>query len=105
VYNLHVAALTYYAVPLGMTLDYAVVNFEGRWSTEGIHYVALSRVRTKEGLQVKNFQVHEVKTSALVQRFFKQGMALDGILLWDEEEGTPPIEKMTFDSHWRRRQD
>jgi hypothetical protein len=87
-----------------MTLDYAVVNFEGRWSTEAIHYVALSRVRSKEGLQLKNFKVHEVKASALVQKFYQQGMALGGITTWDEEEGIPAIEKISFDHHWTKKE-
>ena len=81
----------------GLTLDYAVVDFKGGWSTEGMHYVALSRVRSLAGLQVKNFNAHQVKASALVTRFYRAGMdpVKANIEPWDADE--PEIEKALFD--------
>ena len=46
----------------GMTLDYAIISLKDMFA-EGQTYVALSRVRTKDSLQIKDYSPACVKVS------------------------------------------
>ncbi|DBA72022.1 TPA: hypothetical protein ACH3X2_14301 [Trebouxia sp. C0005] len=54
----------------GLTLDLAKVSLKGVFA-EGQAYVALSRVRSLEGLQILDCSPNCVKVSAIVQRFYE----------------------------------
>ncbi|KAL3131052.1 hypothetical protein ABBQ38_15563 [Trebouxia sp. C0009 RCD-2024] len=54
----------------GLTLDLAKVSLRGVFA-EGQAYVALSRVRSLEGLQILDSSPNCVKTSATVQKFYE----------------------------------
>ena len=53
----------------GATLDCARVDLAGTFC-EGQAYVALSRARTLEGLEIRNFSPQCIKTSAMVRGFY-----------------------------------
>ena len=54
----------------GATLDCARVDLAGTFC-EGQAYVALSRARTLEGLEIRNFAPSCIKTSAMVRGFYE----------------------------------
>ncbi|KAK9815272.1 hypothetical protein WJX72_000940 [[Myrmecia] bisecta] len=54
----------------GLTLDLAKVSLKGMFA-EGQAYVALSRVRSMEGLQILDWSPGCVKTSQIVKRFYQ----------------------------------
>jgi ATP-dependent DNA helicase PIF1 len=53
----------------GASLDRAVVDLNGTFA-EGQAYVGISRSRTLEGLQIRNFSESSVKTDPLVREFY-----------------------------------
>lgn len=56
----------------GATLDYAVINIGQRIFAEGQAYVALSRVRSLDGLYLTGFQTKSVMTNKKVINFYKR---------------------------------
>jgi ATP-dependent DNA helicase PIF1 len=53
----------------GASLDRVTVDLEGAF-TEGQTYVAISRARTLEGLELRNFSAASVRTHPLVREFY-----------------------------------
>lgn len=53
----------------GQTIDYVMVNL-GKAFEKGQAYVALSRARSMDNLQVLNFAASKVKVDLDVQRFY-----------------------------------
>ena len=53
----------------GATLDYVVCDLQGCF-TSGQAYVALSRARSMQGLQIKNFSSKNVTADPLVEAFY-----------------------------------
>ena len=53
----------------GASLDRAIVDLNGTFA-EGQAYVGISRSRTLEGLQIRNFSESSVKTDPLVREFY-----------------------------------
>jgi hypothetical protein len=54
----------------GLTLDFVIVDLAGAFA-EGQVYVALSRARSREGLQVRNFAPDRVRTNRRVQQLYE----------------------------------
>lgn len=54
----------------GTTLDKVRVDLKGTFA-DGQAYVALSRARTLDGLEIRNFSPEVVKTNELVRRFYE----------------------------------
>lgn len=54
----------------GSSLDRAIVDLGGTFA-EGQAYVAISRARTLEGLQIRNFSPTLIKTDPIVRRFYE----------------------------------
>ena len=54
----------------GMTIDWLHVNLKGCFEN-GQAYVACSRGRSLESMEVQNFNIHEIKTSKSVKEFYK----------------------------------
>lgn len=65
----------------GATLDYVIVDLSDVFAP-GQAYVALSRCRTLEGLEVRGFSPGRFEVNALVLQFYKQGCDVQGIPLW-----------------------
>ena len=55
----------------GMTVDYAEVDMEGIFE-DGMAYVALSRVSSKEGLSIKNFRTGSIFANHKAVEFYKK---------------------------------
>jgi hypothetical protein len=77
----------------GITLDHAIVDVS-RAKSAGHVYVALSRVKTKEGLQIDGFSLSKIKCDQRVQRFYSNSEQL--LSLWDDEARVPAWEKLAF---------
>ena len=54
----------------GSTLDFVVCDLKGCFTT-GQAYVALSRAKTMQGLQIRNFDSSVVRTDQLIEEFYK----------------------------------
>jgi hypothetical protein len=54
----------------GLTLDYVIVDLAGAFA-DGQVYVALSRAKSRDGLQVRNFVSDRVQTNPLVQQLYE----------------------------------
>jgi ATP-dependent DNA helicase PIF1 len=72
----------------GLTLSSAEVDLSGKWTTEGMAYVALSRVTSPDRLTVRHFDAAQVRASPVVMQFYEQldaGVhpANRGIPKWD----------------------
>ena len=52
----------------GLSLDAAVMDLEPNMFENGMAYVALSRVRTLDGVALLDFVASKIKASALVQQ-------------------------------------
>jgi len=55
----------------GISLDEAMINIGSSVFEYGQTYVALSRVRTKEGLYIKSLDVSRIKANPKVIEFYK----------------------------------
>lgn len=53
-----------------MTLDLAKVDLHGCF-TEAQVYVALSRASSEDGLEIRNFQAHQVRADRRALAFYK----------------------------------
>ena len=88
----------------GASLDYAVVDLNGTFA-DGQAYVAISRSRTKEGLQIKNFSTSAIRTDPLVREFYEaihsnkveQFLKRPGMWWGDEIDKFNPKWKALFD--------
>jgi len=54
----------------GITVDYAIVDMDGIFE-DGMAYVALSRVTSKEGLSIKNFRLGNIFANEKAVEFYK----------------------------------
>ena len=54
----------------GITVDYAIVDMEGIFE-DGMAYVALSRVTSKDGLSIKNFRLGNIFANEKAVEFYK----------------------------------
>ena len=54
----------------GITVDYAIVDMEGIFQ-DGMAYVALSRVTSKDGLSIKNFRLGNIFANEKAVEFYK----------------------------------
>jgi ATP-dependent DNA helicase PIF1 len=54
----------------GLTVDYAEIDMEGIFE-DGMAYVALSRVTSKEGLKIKNFRLGNIFANEKAVKFYK----------------------------------
>lgn len=61
----------------GCTLDWLICDLQGCF-TAGQAYVALSRAKSMEGLQIRNFSPHHVLTNPLVDGFY-QALAQESV--------------------------
>lgn len=68
----------------GMTLDSALVDLQGA-TGYGQAYVALSRVRSIQGLQVSGFKDSAIRAHPLVRTFYGNKLSLEGIPVWESE--------------------
>ena len=56
----------------GLTLPSAEVDLSGKWITDGMAYVALSRVASPDRLTVRHFDAAQVRASPAVMQFYEQ---------------------------------
>ena len=66
----------------GATLDFVKVELR-RVFAAGQGYVALSRARSKEGLEVVDFNPSQITAHPLVIQFYNQGCAVRGLPRWN----------------------
>lgn len=73
----------------GCSLDLAIVNLQYCFAP-GQAYVALSRVRSLEGLEVRNFNPSCVKVDPMVKHFYERGCAVDDSIPFYDDWRTHP---------------
>jgi ATP-dependent DNA helicase PIF1 len=84
----------------GITLDCAIIDVS-RVFAPGQVYVALSRVRSMDGLQIVGLKVGSIKCDDKVKRFYTHIDCVDKEpQRWDDARDVPEWEKLAFsDKH------
>lgn len=67
----HIYAYNTYTHSIGMTLDKVELSLNGAFDA-GMAYVALSRVRSLEGLNLKTFTPSSVKVNSVVKNWYQE---------------------------------